>query len=52
MKTITLSILQFNTFIKNILDKIPKFTAKAPLEDWFMMLQLSKYTKFKYINKI
>ncbi len=37
---------------KNILDKIPKFTAKAPLEDWFMMLQLSKYTKFKYINKI
>ncbi|MBQ3101713.1 glycosyltransferase family 2 protein [bacterium] len=37
---------------KNVLDKIPKFTTKAPLEDWFMMLQLSKYTKFKYIDKI
>ncbi len=37
---------------KNIIDKIPKFTTQAPLEDWFLMLQLSKYTKFKYINKV
>lgn len=37
---------------RNILDKVPNFTPKAPLEDWFLMLQLSKYTKFKYINKI
>ena len=36
---------------KNVLDKIPKFTPEAPLEDWFMMLQLSKYTKFRYINR-
>lgn len=37
---------------KNVLDKIAKFTPEAPLEDWFMMLQLSKYSKFKYIDKI
>ena len=37
---------------KSIIDKIPKITPEAPLEDWFLMLQLSKYSKFKYIDKI
>ena len=37
---------------KSIYDKIMPFTKEAPLEDWFLMLQLSKYGKFKFINKI
>jgi len=28
------------------------FTKDAPLEDWYEMLQLSKYGKFKYIDEI
>ena len=28
------------------------FTPEAPLEDWYEMLQLSKYGKFKYIDEI
>lgn len=28
------------------------FTKEAPLEDWYEMLQLSKYGKFKYIDEI
>lgn len=32
--------------------KAPAFTKEAPLEDWFLMLQLSKLGKFKYINEI
>ncbi|MDR2067266.1 MAG: glycosyltransferase family 2 protein [Endomicrobium sp.] len=28
------------------------FSINAPLEDWWLMLQISKYWKMKYINKI
>ena len=37
---------------KNILDKIPPFTDKAPLEDYYLMLQLAKYGKMKFIDEI
>lgn len=29
-----------------------KFTPKAPLEDYYLMLHISKYAKMKFINKI
>ena len=32
--------------------QIPPFTKEAPLEDWFLMLQLAKLGKFKYLDKI
>ncbi len=32
--------------------KIQKCPAGEFLEDWFLMLQLSKYTKFKFINEV
>ena len=37
---------------KSVLDKIKPFCKDAPLEDYYMMLQLSKYSKFKYIDEI
>lgn len=37
---------------KSTLDLIPKFTNEAPLEDYFLHLQLSKYGKYKYIDKV
>lgn len=37
---------------KSIFDLIPKFTNEAPLEDYFLHLQLSKYGKYKFINKV
>ena len=37
---------------KSIYDKIIPFSIEAPLEDWFLMLQLSKYGKFKFFDKI
>lgn len=37
---------------KSALVKIKPFSEEAPLEDYFLMLQLSKYTKFKYIDEI
>ncbi|MGN1091551.1 MAG: glycosyltransferase family 2 protein [Alphaproteobacteria bacterium] len=36
---------------KSILDKIGPFTREAPLEDYWLMLQISKYAKMKYIDK-
>lgn len=36
---------------KSILDKIGPFTKEAPLEDHWMMLQIAKYAKMKYIDK-
>ena len=36
---------------KKIFDTI-RFTTKAPLEDWYLMLQLAKYGKFKFLNNI
>ena len=35
-----------------IMDKVYPFTPEAPLEDFYMMLQLSKVGKFKYIDDI
>jgi alpha-1,3-rhamnosyltransferase len=37
---------------KEALDKIGAFTPSAPLEDWWMHLQLSKIGKYKYIDEI
>ena len=37
---------------KSIFEKILPFTKEAPLEDWFLMLQISKYAKMKYIDEI
>lgn len=35
---------------KSIFDKIGYFTPEAPLEDYWMMLQIAKYAKMKYID--
>lgn len=37
---------------KNIFDRIGKYTKEAPLEDWWLMLQISKYGKMKYLDEI
>ncbi len=37
---------------KTILNEIGPFTKEAPLEDWYMMLQISKYSKMKYLNEV
>lgn len=37
---------------RDALIKIGKFTKEAPLEDWYMHLQLSKIGKYKYIDQI
>lgn len=34
------------------LKKMPKFTKNAPMEDFYMMLQLAKCGKFKYIDEV
>lgn len=37
---------------KSILKKTGLFTTEAPLEDYWLMLQISKYAKMKFINKV
>ncbi len=37
---------------KSILDIIEPLSEKTPLEDYYIMLQLSKHCKFKYIDEI
>lgn len=37
---------------KSAFDKIGPFTKEAPLEDWWLMLQLSKCGKLKYLDEI
>lgn len=37
---------------KSIFEKTGLFTKEAPLEDWYLMLQISKYAKLKYIDRI
>lgn len=37
---------------RSVLSKRVQFTDKAPLEDYWMMLQLAKYGKMKYINEV
>ena len=36
---------------KSIFEKIGYFTPEAPLEDYWLMLQISKYAKMKYLEK-
>ena len=36
----------------DVLKGIPKFTPEAPLEDYYMMLQLAKHGRFKYIDEV
>ncbi|MBE6391581.1 MAG: glycosyltransferase family 2 protein [Lentisphaerae bacterium] len=37
---------------KSIFDKFGRFTPEAPLEDWYLMLQISKYAKMKYFDEV
>jgi len=37
---------------RSILDIIPPFSKEAPLEDWFLMLQLAKHGKMKFIDEV
>ena len=37
---------------KSIFEKVGKFTHKAPLEDWWLMLQISKYARMKYLDEV
>ena len=37
---------------KNIFNKTGYFTPQAPLEDYYLMLQISKYAKMKYLDEI
>lgn len=37
---------------KNIMDKIGENPLEKLIEDWWLMLQISKYGKFKYIDEI
>ncbi len=37
---------------KSIFDITGLFTPEAPLEDWYLMLQISKYSKMKYLDEI
>lgn len=36
----------------SLISQIGPFTTEAPLEDWWLMLQISKYSKLKYLDKI
>lgn len=36
---------------KDAYDKVGQFTEEAPLEDLYLMMQLSKFTKMKFINR-
>lgn len=55
----TYSTLFYGNYIPNgylirrdILKKTGPFTTDAPLEDWWFMMQVSKYAKIKYINRV
>ncbi len=37
---------------KSMLDKIGRYTTKAPLEDFWLMLQVAKYAKMKYFDEV
>lgn len=37
---------------RDILNQIGSFTPDAPLEDWWFMLQISKYAKIKYLDQV
>ena len=51
-------LLNYSNFIpngylirKNIFEKIGEFTSEAPLEDYWLMLQISKFSKMKYLDE-
>lgn len=55
----TYSTLFYGNYIPNgylirrdILKKIGPFTTEAPLEDWWFMMQISKYAKIKYLDRV
>lgn len=37
---------------KSVLKFFEPFTLRAPLEDWYLMLQIAKYSRMKYIDKV
>jgi len=37
---------------RSILSSIPPFTKEAPLEDWYLMLQLAKHGKMKFLPEV
>lgn len=37
---------------KSIFDKIGLLRPEAPLEDWWLLLQISKYSKMKFIDRV
>lgn len=37
---------------KSVFEKIGLFTKEAPLEDYYLMLQIAKYSRIKYIDEI
>ncbi len=37
---------------RSIFEKTGMFRKDAPLEDWWIMMQMSKYAKFKYIDEV
>lgn len=37
---------------KEIIDRIDAYNKNAPVEDWYLMLQISKITKMKYIDEV
>ena len=37
---------------RSVFDKIGNYTKEAPLEDWWLMLQISKYGKMKYLDQV
>lgn len=53
-KTLSLGNYIPNGFLirKSIFEKTGYFTPDAPLEDWWLMMQISKYGKMKYLNEI
>lgn len=37
---------------KSIFKKVDLFTPEAPLEDYYLMMQIAKYSKMKFINRV
>ncbi len=37
---------------KNIFKRTGYYTKKAPLDDWYIFLQISKYSKMKYVDEV
>ena len=37
---------------KSVFELIGNYTEEAPLEDWWLMLQISKYAKMKFIDEV